>query len=206
MARPVDQGRRDALVRRAADDLVAHGASGATLERLARATGTSARMLVHHFGSRDELITRAIATAREDQLTLARQFFPPTAEFVPGLAGAWEWLASQEARAYFRLFGELAARARLDEPGDDSGVRHGLTRDWLQLFTEGFEACAYAPGAAATAATELLALVRGLVLDLEATDDVPRIETTYRRCAGRLVADGAQPSLTASAGPRSPAG
>lgn len=188
MPRTVDQEHRDLLVGRVAGDLAESGLVGATLARLASASGTSARMLVHHFGSRDELIERALDRAREDELALMRRALPADQDFVERLPAAWRWFTSPQARGYFRLFGEVAADARLRERSVSStGVRRGLTEDWLDVFTDGFVAGGYDAPAARLAATELLAVVRGLVLDLEATEDAARVTETYRRFVCRWV-------------------
>lgn len=181
MARTVDQEHRDELVRRVSADLVANGLTGATLQRLAAAAGTSGRMLVHHFGSRDSLMALAVARAREDELADMRRALPADADFVRRLSDAWRWFTSPEARGSFRLFGEVAAQARLAQPDDDRGVRRGLSEDWLDQFALGFSACGLDAQEARVAATELLAIVRGLVLDLEATGDLERVTQAYRR-------------------------
>lgn len=184
MARTVDQEHRDELVRRVTADLIANGLAGATLQRLAAAAGTSGRMLVHHFGSRDALVAQAVARAREDELADMRRALPADADFVGRLPDAWRWFTSPGARGSFRLFGEVAAQARLAQPDDDQGVRRGLSEDWLDQFALGFSACGLDAQEARVAATELLAIVRGLVLDLEATGDLERVTQAY----GRLVA------------------
>ncbi|MFZ9395925.1 MAG: TetR family transcriptional regulator, partial [Erythrobacter sp.] len=47
---------REILLPRLAAHVLAHGLAGASLRPLARAAGTSARMLIYHFGSKERLI------------------------------------------------------------------------------------------------------------------------------------------------------
>ncbi|RSM86262.1 TetR/AcrR family transcriptional regulator [Kibdelosporangium aridum] len=180
MARTVDSAHRDRLVDAAAHDLLEHGLPGATLDRLAAAAGTSARMLVHHFGSRRALIDAALDRARSWEMHHARAALPPGQDFIEVLAGAWDWFGSDEAHRFFRLFGQVAAVGRLGEEEQPSVPRSQLTTEWLNIFADGFAACGCRPAIARRLATSLLAQVRGLLLDLDATGDRSRVERAYR--------------------------
>ncbi|MGH3608370.1 MAG: TetR/AcrR family transcriptional regulator [Pseudonocardiaceae bacterium] len=115
MSRTVDSAHRDDLLEAVAADLLHSGLVGASLERLANAAGTSARMLVHHFGSRQTLLDRALERCREWELARARAELPPGPDFPRVLRRAWKWFGEAEAGQFFRLFGQLAAASRLDE-------------------------------------------------------------------------------------------
>ena len=47
---------RETLLPRLAEHVLEHGLAGASLRPLAKAAGTSDRMLIYHFGSKDELV------------------------------------------------------------------------------------------------------------------------------------------------------
>lgn len=53
--------RRDQLLRAVSTHVLEHGLIGLTLRPLAAAVGTSDRMLIYHFGSRDALIADVVA-------------------------------------------------------------------------------------------------------------------------------------------------
>jgi AcrR family transcriptional regulator len=57
--------RRDQLLDRVTDHVLEHGLIGLTLRPLASAVGTSDRMLIYHFGGRDELVSAVVARATE---------------------------------------------------------------------------------------------------------------------------------------------
>lgn len=57
--------RREALLEAATDHVVEHGLLGLTLRPLAAAIGTSDRMLIYHFGSRDGLVSAVVNRASE---------------------------------------------------------------------------------------------------------------------------------------------
>src|SRR5215468_2163842 len=65
MSRPPDPGIRSRLRERAADYVLANGLADFSLRPLARALKTSARMLVYHFGSRENLLREILETLRE---------------------------------------------------------------------------------------------------------------------------------------------
>jgi AcrR family transcriptional regulator len=52
--------RRDELLESAADYVLQHGLIGMSLRPLAAALGTSDRMLLYHFTSRDQLVTSIV--------------------------------------------------------------------------------------------------------------------------------------------------
>ncbi|QZY28485.1 TetR/AcrR family transcriptional regulator [Nocardioides coralli] len=57
--------RQEELLDAATDHVLEHGLIGLTLRPLAAALGTSDRMLVYHFGSRDALVSAVVARATE---------------------------------------------------------------------------------------------------------------------------------------------
>jgi AcrR family transcriptional regulator len=61
MARPVDHERRQDLLDAAIDYVSEHGISELSLRPLAAAVGTQAPVLLHHFGSKDQLLTELLA-------------------------------------------------------------------------------------------------------------------------------------------------
>jgi AcrR family transcriptional regulator len=178
VARTVDSAHRDELLEAVAHDLLRNGLVGASLDRLATAAGTSARMLVHHFGSRRQLLDRALERCREWELARARAELPPGPDFPRVLSRAWAWFGSEEAGQFFRLFGQLAAESRL---GADHAVvsRAQLSTEWLTIVGDGFTACGRRPAAARRLATVYVAQVRGLLLALDAPGDRQRVKSAY---------------------------
>lgn len=56
---------REELLERATDYVLDHGLIGFSLRPLAAAIGTSDRMLIYHFGSRDSLVSAVVARSNE---------------------------------------------------------------------------------------------------------------------------------------------
>lgn len=179
MARTVNLVHREQLLDGVAQDLLANGLVGASLDRLATAAGTTARMLVHHFGSRDALMEAAIRRCRARELSRAQIELPADPDFLSRLVRAWRWFSSDEAAEYFRLFGQVAALSRLGDT-DAAVSRSRLSTEWLDLFSAGFAAVGMRPAESRRMATLVLAQVRGLLLDLDATGDARRVARAYR--------------------------
>ena len=180
MPRAPDLGHRAELLAAAADHLLAHGLTTVSLRQLADTTGASSRMLVHHFGSKERLLTSALGEARRRQ----RAAFEDRLRARPGqpyptvIANAWRWLGTGEARPYLRLFGELHALARQPEsPYADFAQRSVL--DWLPVLEDGFLADGAEPVDARRSATLTLAVIRGLLLDLHALEDTRRVDAAH---------------------------
>ena len=182
MARTVDQTRRRMLVERAADHLLKQGVITVTLRELAIAVGVSPRMLVHHFGSRDALIARALGEARSRQRAAfeSRMAPRPDRPYPDVLADAWRWFSTDEARPYLRLFGRLHEAAQ--DPGSpyaEFALRSIV--DWLPVVERGFAADGIPADTARELSTLTVAVVRGLLQDAGAGGDPERVSAAFER-------------------------
>src|SRR5215210_1982930 len=110
MARPRNEERRQLLRTGACEYLLRVGVSAADLGGMAAELGTSARMLVHHFGSKDQLIAEAVGEAREQQRRLFREWLESRDDdrtFADVSRMLWELMQSPQAQPYLRLFSEV---------------------------------------------------------------------------------------------------
>ncbi len=64
MGRRPQPQRRAALLAACTDEVLRKGLSGLTLAKMATAAGTSSRMLLYHFTTRDQLMLEALHEAR----------------------------------------------------------------------------------------------------------------------------------------------
>jgi AcrR family transcriptional regulator len=153
--------------------VVAQGIADLSLRPLAAALGTSARMLVYHFGSRERLLQEILEGLREQEDARIRAWLaagrrPRTlADF---LTWYWRRAASRRARPAMRLVFEIYAIA-LRHPTDYPGVLDSPLEYWA-----GLRARTGARHFREDAALEtlLLAAMRGLLLDVCATGDEAR--------------------------------
>lgn len=172
MARPAEPEIRSKLRDDAVAYVLARGMHELALRPLADALGTSARMLVYHFGSREGLMREILSGLRERedarvQAWLCEGKKPRTvSEFVRWY---WQRLSAPGGRSAARLVFELYALA-LRSPADYPGVL-GDPLDYWRMLTRRMGVVATMEDAQATL---LLATVRGLLLDFCATGNRER--------------------------------
>jgi AcrR family transcriptional regulator len=167
-------------VAQAAELLVARQSCEVSLRELADALKTSSRMLVHHFGSRDALIAAALAHARSQLLDTCRaQLAEQSPRDLRGLVSALRAIITDPVnRPFFRLFDEVNALAQT-QPARFPGFGRASVHDWLPQFTELLRPSSPDEVTAQAQATLALAVIRGLMLDDNATDDHSRIDAAF---------------------------
>jgi AcrR family transcriptional regulator len=187
MARTVDHQYRQAIAERAAAHLLEHGRVNVSLRELAAAVEVSPRMLVHHFGSREELVSRALHEARSRQRAAfeARLTPQPGRPYVDVLTDAWRWFMSDEAKPYMRLFGQLYALAGAPGSPHAAFLRESVL-DWIPTLEAGFAADGADPDATRELATLTVGVVRALLQDAGATGDHERVSAAFNRYASLL--------------------
>ncbi len=141
------------------EEYVRGGIGDRSLRDVASAVGTSHRMLLHHFGSRDELLLAIVEEVERRQRDLRSDLPVDPAE---AIAAMWADLRRPELRPFERLFFECYVRGVQGEQ-PFARMLPGAVDEWLNTD---------AAGDVDPALTRLgLAVARGLLLDLVATDD-----------------------------------
>lgn len=198
MPRTADHQRRDATVKRAADHLLDRGLIAVSLRELSAAVGVSPRMLVHYFGSREELVSRALREARARQREAFEARLAPESgrPYVEVLSDAWRWFGTDEAQPYLRLFGQLHALAGAPGSPHAAFLRESVL-DWLPTIEQGFAADGVDPDTARELTTLTVAVVRGLLQDVNATGDQLRVSAAFDRFTVLLHAASAPPGTVA---------
>jgi len=155
-----------------------HGLGELSLRPLAAAIGSSPRVLLYLFGSKDGLIRELLRKARADELAAIRD---PEREDLAGVAlRVWSWLARPEHRALLAVWVEGYARSLVDPDGPWAGFARDTVQDWLEVLKKAQPAGRQRTRRAAAERTAVLALLRGCMLDLLATDDTARITEAMR--------------------------
>jgi AcrR family transcriptional regulator len=162
MVRTPDLERRRQLLDALFEEFATGGIGDRSLRDVAAAVGTSHRMLLHHFGSREDLLIAIVEEAERRQMALVPDLPMDPAE---GFAAMWADLRRPELRHLERLFFECYSRAAQGEKPFTRMIP-GAVDGWLREV----EASADAPYDRALARLGL-AVTRGLLLDLVATND-----------------------------------
>jgi len=171
VARTPDLRRRRELLEAVFEEFAAGGVGDRSLRELAAAVGTSHRMLLHYFGSREDLLVAIVEEAERRQMALVPDLPMNPAD---GFAAMWADLRRPELRRVERLFFECYARAAQGEKPFTRMVP-GAVDDWLGEV----ETNADAPYDRAMARLGL-AVTRGLLLDLVATNDEAGVDAAAR--------------------------
>jgi AcrR family transcriptional regulator len=177
MSRPPDDRRRAALLDALIDAFASGGIGGRSLREVAEVVGTSHRMLLHHFGSRDELLLTIVEEVERRQ---TRRLVDWPADPADAVAAMWADVRRPELRPLERLFFECYARAAQGEV-PFARMLPGAVDDWLALVDERTH------GSADPAMARLgLAVTRGLLLDLVATGDDEGVDAAAERFVSLL--------------------
>lgn len=175
--------RREELLERAYRYVLLHGLADMSLRPLAQAVGSSPRVLLFLFGSKDGLVRALLARARQEELALldALRLELDTGvgshgALAQGVARVWQWLSAPEHRELLRLWVEGYARSLLASDGPWAGFAEHTVHDWLTVLAELQPPHQRHSAAGAAQRTLLLAVLRGALLDLLATGD--RLRTT----------------------------
>jgi AcrR family transcriptional regulator len=172
MARTPDTERRRELLHALFDEFAANGIGNRSLRDVAAAVGTSHRMLLHHFGSREDLLIAIVEEAERRQMALVPGLPKDPAD---GFATMWADLRRPELRQLERLFFECYSRAAQGEKPFTRMVP-GAVDGWLREVESAAAGVPY-DGAMARLG---LAVTRGLLLDLVATNDDAGVDAAAR--------------------------
>ncbi len=181
-APPPRQRLLDAVV----EHFAAEGMHDLSLRRLATAVGTSHRMLLYHFGSREGLL-RAVAqeVERRQEARLEELAGSPELSPVDAIWQMWDDLADASMHAHERLFFDVYVRAL--GPGENGRAFLDQAVDlWLGPARVLFGRLGFAPDEAEAEARLALAVARGLLLDLLASGDRAATDAAMRRYVARF--------------------
>ncbi len=172
---PASQAR-ERLLAAAVGHALSAGIADLSLRELAAAIGTSHRMLIYHFGSREGLLV-AVAQAVEEA-ERAALLDSLTAAGDPWRS--WERLSDPKLWPQERLFFELYSHALLGRPGT-AGFLDRIVESWVTPIADALVQGGADQSTARADARLGVAVVRGLLLDLLATSDREGVNEAYKR-------------------------
>jgi AcrR family transcriptional regulator len=167
---------RDHLLAAAVRHALDGGIADLSLRQIAAAIGTSHRMLIYHFGSREGLLV-AVTQAVEEQQRAALLKSGATA-LDPRTA--WQRLSDPAMWPQERLFFELYAYALRGRPGTE-GFLDGIVEEWVAPIAAALVEAGADEATARASARLSVAVTRGLLLDLLATGDRAGTTAAYDR-------------------------
>ncbi|HEV7758629.1 MAG TPA: TetR/AcrR family transcriptional regulator [Acidimicrobiales bacterium] len=175
---------RERLLEAALAYVTEHGIGDVGFRELARALGTTHRMLGYHFGSKDGLLVEIVRTVEQRQRdALAGLVTDDDLSPIDQMRQMAERLLDPALWPNERLFFELYGQALQGRPYAADLLPEVVTA-WVEPLTEISRRLGTSDADAPAQARLLLAVARGLLLDLMATGD----HETVRR-AGKLFFD-----------------
>ena len=175
MTRTVDLESRAALLERVTAFVLEHGFANLSLRPLAEAVDSSPRMLLYHFGSKEDMVTTVLRTIRKRQLAVFDEL--RRSELTTPVAlcnAAWSYMSQPQVGPMLKLFFETYALA-LRKPEAFPGFLEGAVEDWLTFLSDPICNSGASHAEARASATITLAMFRGFMLDYAATGDHERI-------------------------------
>ena len=197
----VDRTPKQRLLDAAIEYVAANGMSDVSLRTLAAALGTSHRMLIFHFGSKEGLWVEIIRAVEQRQRELLGQVLPdPSQPVGEAMRAWWKHISDPSLWPNERLFFEVYGQALQGRP-HTTELLDGIVDDWLDPITEINVSLGLPPSAARAHARLGVAVTRGLLLDLLATGDRAGVDDAmeafievYERWLRDMAQRGAPPS------------
>ncbi|GAA1971556.1 TetR/AcrR family transcriptional regulator [Nocardioides panacihumi] len=159
--------RRDELLDLVTDHVLEHGLIGLTLRPVAAAVGTSDRMLLYHFGSRDDLVT-AVVTRAEERAVAGIDALPAADGVRAGVNRLWEAYQSDPLHGCLDIYVQAAATGLIGQEPYRSAVRESNKR-WIRALQAYLVRCGAAEDRVERIVTLIDSSLFGFQLDL-ATD------------------------------------
>ena len=191
MPRPVDEAKRRDLIDRVRAYLIRHGLADLSLRPLARALGTSDRMLLYYFGTKEGMVAEALALDERRPLLQARDLLEGTgspqdpARLRRFMEAVWEQFGAPDLRAALPLYLEIMT-AGLLHPDRYGPVMRDVLTEWTGLLGSAFRDLGMTEVRARTEATVLVDATFGLLVASLADGDRDRTDAAFRALLDRL--------------------
>jgi AcrR family transcriptional regulator len=172
--------RRAELLERTIEYVARTNISDLSLRPLAAEIGSSPRVLIYLFGSKDGLLREVLAASRERQLAVVRRAMRESAEPAEVLGRLWAWMGEPEHLPIARLFFESYSRS-LGGGEPWAAFAADSVREWEAPLRRILTVSGTDREPTDAEVTLTLSVLRGLLLDLLATGEVERIDLAWRR-------------------------
>ncbi|TDU80555.1 TetR/AcrR family transcriptional regulator [Streptomyces sp. KS 21] len=192
MARTADQAKRDHLLRQVRAYVVENGLANLSLRPLAKALGTSDRMLLYYFGSKEQLVAQALDRDEGRPLLVLRRALDvagaPTdpAGMRAMLEEVWrQFTTPPERRDILPVTFEVMTASVLN-PDRYGPVMRSLLTEWRHVLVCAFTGLGMPDDRADAEAALLVDSLLGLLHAPLADGDWDRATTTFETLLDRL--------------------
>jgi AcrR family transcriptional regulator len=183
---PRETSRRDEVAQAATDYVLEHGLVGLSLRPMAAELGTSDRMLLYHFRSKDDLVASVLRISSDRSVTVLRAL-PPSGSVREAVLDLWTAMTSPRLARCQRVYVEAAALGLFGHEPYVTVVGEANDR-WVAAVADHL-ADSGVPRPLAGRATALLdAAFMGFQLDLPLDTDDPVLHQAVEDLADAIVA------------------
>jgi AcrR family transcriptional regulator len=172
MSRTANEKRPDELLDAIVQYLIRHGIVDLSLRPLAKAVGSSPRVLLYYFGSKEKMVIKVLAQIRHRQRNLYNGM--QAATFEQACRAVWKHMSAPQSEPHFRFFFETYGLA-LRHPRLYKNFLRSTINDWLEFIAAPLQAEGIKRKQAYALATIVLAGLRGFMLDFCTTGDRTRL-------------------------------
>jgi AcrR family transcriptional regulator len=183
VSRIANQRRPEELRKAIVQYLIKHGLADLSLRPLAKAVGSSPRVLLYYFGSKEKMVVEVLAEVRRRQRAVYGQM--EAESFAEACQIIWNRISAPDSEPLFRLFFEVYGIA-LRRPQLYKTFLRDTIEDWLGLIADPLCREGYRRKESRAFATIVLAGMRGFMLDLCATHERERLNRAVGSWLGTL--------------------
>ncbi|MCG7204685.1 TetR/AcrR family transcriptional regulator [Streptomyces arenae] len=169
MPRRPDPAKRRDLLEQIREYVMRNGLADLSLRPLARALGTSDRMLLYYFGSKERMVAEALGVYERLPLRRTRELLETTGQPTDPaglrrfMEQVWRQFGDPEVRAALPLHLEIMSASVL-HPDRYGPVMHSVVSQWTALLTSVFRDLGMTPDRARSQATLLTGATLGLLI------------------------------------------
>ncbi|MER5473013.1 TetR/AcrR family transcriptional regulator [Streptomyces sp. NPDC002935] len=191
MPRPTDQAKRLDLIDRVRAYLIRNGLADLSLRPLAQALGTSDRMLLYYFGTKEGMVAEALALDERRPLLRARSVFEHVgsprdpAELRRFMEEVWEQFRAPDLRSALPLYLEIMT-AGLLHTERYGPVLHDILTEWTGLLGSAFRDLGMTEARARTEAAVLVDATFGVLIASLPDGDLDRADAAFHALLDRL--------------------
>jgi AcrR family transcriptional regulator len=173
VGRPINYKRRAELLEAAVDYAAEHGFSELSWRPVAAGLGVSTSTLVHHFGTKEQMLQAILGRLRERVFEATSDPAGGWPDLASAARASWTRAADPQRSAEYRLFFAVYGRA-LQTPELFADFLTHAVAYWKSGLIEA-QGPDIDPATAERRATLVIATIRGLLLDLLTTGDRDRV-------------------------------
>jgi AcrR family transcriptional regulator len=184
MPRPLDYRVRGKILFDTVDYIDVDGLANVSLRPLGIATSVSPRMLIHYFGTKDELLRQAVASVRPDFTALFAEV-TDMGSLTAALRALWASITDGEHALGCRVLLQVLGVACVPGTSPYTDYATEVVHAHATTLADAFVRAGMAAATADRKATMLAASFRGLLADRLLTGDTDRTD----RAADTAIAD-----------------